>query len=208
MLRSRSAMYNILTISCFVLAVAGVISGCGSKTSAVDPGSVTIIGADSTSGFSYDNVSLGMHMTLPAAWVASNQQQEPAGNRPDAPVKLLFLEREAPTPELASAAPQLICVATRLGKDHGMKRGSDLMEHTRAYMDSARTRYDVQPGYHKKIIGGLSFDAMEYIAGGRRFVQYAAILKNEYALSLETSFVMDEDRASLDTLMAGISFEQ
>jgi hypothetical protein len=178
----------------------------------------------------YHNNFFGLNVPLPKEWSLQDQTEQrrlmKAGAKlvsgddknMEAMVKAselqsvnLFAIFEHPVGSPVPYNPSVISIAESVQHAPGIKSGRDYHYQAKKVLEGGQLEVSFPKDIYTQQLGGVDFDVMETQIKARGLVirqkYYATIIKG-YALCMVTSFTSDEEDASLQKILTGLSFDQ
>ena len=205
-----------------LILVLALLAGCEKKASEeIDFGTVT----DSV----YHNNYFGLNVPFPKDWSVQDQSEQQrlakiggkliSGDDKtlQAEMKMgelrtvnLFAVFQHPPGSPVDFNPSVLSVAENVRHAPGVKTGKDYHFHAKKVLEAGALDISFPRDIYTEKVGGVDFDVMEAQIHARGIVvkqkYYATIMKG-YALCLVTSFVSDEQDASLKKILSGVTFD-
>jgi len=206
-----------------VILLLVLLAGCAKKASdEIDFGTIT----DSV----YRNNYFELNVPLPKDWSVQDQTEQRkfmttgrkllSGDDKNMQAVLkaselqsvsLFAVFEHPPGSPVSYNPSIMAVAENVRALPGIKKGRDYHFHAKKLLESGQLDVSFPKDIYTQQLGGVDFDVMEVkiqLRGTAIRQKYYATIMKGYALCVVVSFVTDEQNASLQKLLNGLTFGQ
>jgi len=212
--------YATLMVSLWICVLTGCDAANKSPRGELDFGTI--------SGSTYSNKYFGLTITLPNGWATQDHEAQRklmkhgtemiAGD--DKNLQALAKASELQTVNLLAAFahpvgapvafnPSIACLAERLDKFPGIKRGSDYLFHVRKAMEAGQIKVIFPKDVWSERLGGREFDVMplEITVGATTVRQrYYALVHKGYALGCITSASTNDQELQLKPVMESVTF--
>ena len=206
-----------------LILLLALLAGCEKKASdEIDFGTVT----DSV----YHNNFFALNVPFPKDWSVQDQTEQQrlaklggkliSGDDKNLQAEMkigelqtvnLFAVFEHPPGSPVDFNPSILSVAENVRHAPGIKRGKDYHFQAKKVLEGGQLDISFPKDIYTQQLGGVDFDVMEAQIRSRGVVvkqkYYATIMKG-YALCMVTSYATDEQEASLQKILSGVTFDK